>query len=91
VAILIDTSALIDAERSGLPIDRRFDAETTTISVVTANELLHGVRRASKERVRARRAAFVEGVLAALDHCRSRSPSPVHTPASGRTWSGAAR
>jgi tRNA(fMet)-specific endonuclease VapC len=67
VAILIDTSVLIEAERSGLPIDRRFDAETATISVVTASELLHGVHRASRERVRARRAAFVEGVLAALD------------------------
>jgi tRNA(fMet)-specific endonuclease VapC len=67
VAILIDTSVLIDAERRGLPIDRRFDAEAATISVVTASELLHGVHRASEERVRARRAAFVEGVLAALE------------------------
>jgi tRNA(fMet)-specific endonuclease VapC len=67
VAILIDTSVLVDAERQDLPIDRRFDAENATISVVTASELLHGVHRAREERVRARRAAFVEGLLAALE------------------------
>jgi tRNA(fMet)-specific endonuclease VapC len=67
LAILIDTSVLVDAERRGLPIGRRLDAEPAAISVVTASELLHGVHRAGEEDVRARRAAFVEGLLAALE------------------------
>ncbi len=83
MAFLIDTSVLVDAERHGLSVDRGLDAETATISVVTASELLHGVRRASGEGVRARRAAFVEGVLAALE------PLPVTLPvarAHARIW-----
>jgi len=67
VAILIDTSVLVDAERQGLAIDRRFEGEAAAISVITASELLHGVHRAREEDVRARRAAFVEGLLAAVE------------------------
>lgn len=83
MAILIDTSVLVDAERRGLPIDRRFDADAATISVLTASELLHGVHRARDRQLRARRAAFVEGVLAALE------PLPVTVPvarAHARIW-----
>ncbi|MBS1881343.1 MAG: PIN domain-containing protein [Actinobacteria bacterium] len=83
MAILIDTSVLIDAERRALPIDRRFDADTAGISVVTASELLHAVHRARDPQVRARRAAFVEGLLAALE------PLPVTVPiarAHARIW-----
>jgi tRNA(fMet)-specific endonuclease VapC len=67
LAILIDTSVLVDAERRDLPIARHLDAEPAAISVITASELLHGVHRAGDERVRARRSAFVEGLLAALE------------------------
>ncbi len=67
MAILIDTSVLVDAERQGLAIDRRFEGEAAAISVITASELLHGVHRAREEDVRARRAAFVEGLLAAVE------------------------
>lgn len=83
MALLIDTSVLVDAERHGLSIEGDFDTETATISVVTASELLHGVHRANEEGVRARRAAFVEGLLAALD------PLPVTLPvarAHARIW-----
>ncbi|HEY2052592.1 MAG TPA: PIN domain-containing protein [Solirubrobacterales bacterium] len=83
MAILIDTSVLVDAERRDLPIDRRLDSEPAAISVVTASELLHGIHRAGDERVRARRAAFVEGLLAALE------PLPVTLAvarANARIW-----
>jgi predicted nucleic acid-binding protein len=36
------------------------------LSVVSASELLHGVHRASTAEIRARRSAFVEGILAEL-------------------------
>jgi predicted nucleic acid-binding protein len=67
MAVLIDTSILVAAERNGLPPDRDLDPEEATISVITASELLHGAHRAPDERVRNRRAAFVEGLLSAVD------------------------
>jgi len=69
MGILIDSSGLIEAERGRLDLHRRVASrgdEECFLSVVTASELLHGVHRADDARVRARRAAFVEGVLAAL-------------------------
>jgi tRNA(fMet)-specific endonuclease VapC len=66
VAVLIDASILIEAERGRLDLEphvsRRPDEESF-LSVVTASELLHGVHRAATPEQRARRAAFVEGVL----------------------------
>jgi tRNA(fMet)-specific endonuclease VapC len=66
VAVLIDASVLIEAERGRLRIERHAarqpDAECF-LSVITASELLHGVYRATDPRQRARRSAFVEGVL----------------------------
>jgi len=66
VAVLIDASILIEAERGRLDIEphvaRRPDDESF-LSVVTASELLHGVHRAATPDQRARRSAFVEGVL----------------------------
>jgi tRNA(fMet)-specific endonuclease VapC len=58
-------------------------AEPTTVS-----ELLHGVHRAVDERARNRRAAFVEGLLSALD------PLPVTAPVArthARIWAGLER
>jgi tRNA(fMet)-specific endonuclease VapC len=71
MALLIDTSVLVDAERREeqyeqlLPEDER-DQEHS-ISVITVSELLHGVHRATEEQRRARRKAFVEGLLAKLE------------------------
>ena len=66
MAVLIDASILIDAERGRLDLEphvaRRSDEESF-LSVVTASELLHGVHRAAQPDQRARRSAFVEGVL----------------------------
>ncbi len=70
MALLIDTSVLVDAERSELyerALSVREREQECSISIVTVSELLHGVHRAVGDRVRARRLAFVEGVLARLE------------------------
>jgi len=66
VGILVDTSVLIEHERHRLTIEPHVLArgdEEVFLSVVTASELLHGVHRAHDPAVRARRAAWIEGVL----------------------------
>ncbi len=68
MAVLIDTSVLVDAERRrgpGLKAVTR--GEERTISVVTASELLHGVHHAVDTTVRMRRLSYVERVLARLE------------------------
>ena len=66
MAVLIDASILIEAERGKLDLEphvaRRPDDESF-LSVITASELLHGVHRAAQPRLRAWRSAFVEGIL----------------------------
>ncbi len=66
MAVLIDTSILIDAERGRLDIEphvvRRGD-EASFLSVITVSELLHGVHRATQLEQRMKRSAYVEGVL----------------------------
>jgi len=73
MAVLIDTSILIDADRRGEPLEQAVGDEERAISVVTASELLHGVHRAADEGIRVRRQVFVEHVLAFLE------PIPVTT------------
>jgi len=66
VGVLIDASVLIDAERGRLDLAAhvaRHPDEDAYLSVVTASELLHGVHRATTAAQRARRSAFVEGLL----------------------------
>lgn len=66
MAVLIDASILIEAERGRLGLEAhvaRHGDDEAFLSVVTASELLHGVHRATRPDVRARRSAFVEGVL----------------------------
>ena len=66
MAVLIDASILIEAERGRLDLEshvaQRQDEEFF-LSVITASELLHGVHRAVQPEVRTKRAAFVEGIL----------------------------
>lgn len=66
MAVLIDASVLIEAERGRLDlaphVARRADEESF-LSVITASELLHGVHRADRPDIRAKRSAFVEGIL----------------------------
>ena len=66
MGVLIDSNVLIEAERGLLDVAAKVkgrEGEEFFISVVTASELLHGVWRAKDAKMRARRAAFVEGVL----------------------------
>ena len=66
MAVLIDASILVEAERGRLDIEphvARHPDDEAFLSVVTAAELLHGVHRAATAEHRARRSAFVEGVL----------------------------
>lgn len=67
MAVLIDTSVLIDVERGRTGLDVAVGDEDRAISVITTSELLHGVHRATDDRVRARRQAFVEHLLDAID------------------------
>ncbi|MBA2516796.1 MAG: PIN domain-containing protein [Solirubrobacterales bacterium] len=68
MAVLIDTAPLIALER-GESLERfevLLGERKRAISVITASELLHGVHRASPDHA-ARRRAFVEHILAAMD------------------------
>ncbi len=68
MAVLIDTAPLIAFERSGAAerLDAEIGDDERAISVVTASELLHGVHRANAQHA-ARRRAFVEHILAAME------------------------
>jgi tRNA(fMet)-specific endonuclease VapC len=73
MGVLIDTSVLIGHERGTLDLDR-IGAERIGergdlpffLSVITVSELLHGAHRARDRVQRARRRAFVEGVIDAF-------------------------
>jgi tRNA(fMet)-specific endonuclease VapC len=67
VAVLIDTTILIDAERRGEALDRAIGEEERAISAITVSELLHGVHRAADEQRRVRREALVEHLLESLE------------------------
>jgi len=69
MGVLIDASVLIDHKRGRLNLGERVSGraeEPFFLSVVTASELLHGVHRARDPHARAKRSAFVEGILAGL-------------------------
>lgn len=69
MGVLIDASILIEAERGRValgPNVARHGEDEAFISVITASELLHGVHRAAELDVRARRSAFVEGILESM-------------------------
>jgi tRNA(fMet)-specific endonuclease VapC len=67
VAVLIDTSVLINVERRGESLELAVGDEERAISAITVSELLHGVHRAIDDRVRVRREAFVEHLLASIE------------------------
>lgn len=73
MAVLIDTSVLVNAERRGQSLDQAIGDRDRAISVITASELLHGVHRANTGAVRARRSGFVEHLISAIE------PLPVTT------------
>jgi tRNA(fMet)-specific endonuclease VapC len=67
LAVLIDTSVLVNAERRGLSLQRAIGEEDRAVSVITASELLHGVHRARDDGVRTRRQAFVEHLISSIE------------------------
>jgi tRNA(fMet)-specific endonuclease VapC len=69
MGILIDSSILIHFEKRGTDISayvKGRESEDAFLSVISASELLHGVHRAVDREVKAKRLAFVEGVLTAI-------------------------
>lgn len=69
MGVLIDSSVLIHFERSDTDLSTYIqgrEEEEAFLSVISASELLHGVHRAKDKRIKAKRLAFVEGVLASL-------------------------
>lgn len=73
MAVLIDTTVLVNAERRGQALDDVVGDQERGISAITASELLHGVHRAEDGAVRASRSAFVEHVISAME------PLPITT------------
>ena len=66
MAVLIDASILIEAERGRLELESHVaqrQEEEFFLSVITASELLHGVHQAVQPEVRTKRSAFVEAIL----------------------------
>lgn len=69
MGILIDSSVLIHFERGGVHLSEYIkgrEVENAFLSVVSASELLHGIHRAINPGVKAKRLAFVEGILTGL-------------------------
>lgn len=69
MGVIIDSSILIHFEKAGNDVSAYIkgrEEEQTFLSVVSVSELLHGVHRAVDPKIKAKRLAFVEGVLAAL-------------------------
>jgi tRNA(fMet)-specific endonuclease VapC len=67
VAVLIDASILIEAERGRLELEPHVaqrQEEEFFLSVITASELLHRAHRAVQPEVQAKQSAFVEAILA---------------------------
>lgn len=88
MAVLIDTSVLVNVERRGLPLERALGERERAISVIPASELLHGVHCATDDRVRTRRPAFVEHLISSLE------PLPITTSvarAHAEIWAGLER
>ena len=68
MGLVIDTDVLVLAERGRVALDlgRYAGYGVAFISAITASELLVGVHRAQDHALRARRLAFVEGLLSSL-------------------------
>src|SRR5205085_1054119 len=66
MALLIDTSILVDIERAGALLEASVGDAERAMSVITVSELLHGGHRAKDPAVAARRLAFVEALLATI-------------------------
>lgn len=66
MGVILDTSVVIAGEQRAVRIVdllRSLGDEPIALAAITASELLHGCHRAADPGVRARRSAFVEGLL----------------------------
>ena len=68
MGLVVDSDVLILAERhrSAANLSRYAEHGDAYISVLTASELLVGVNRATDDAIRARRLAYVEGILSTI-------------------------
>ena len=69
MGVVLDTSILIAAERGQLRFQSLLESlgdEPIGLAAITASELLHGCHRAPDPGTRARRAAFVEALIAMI-------------------------
>ncbi len=69
MGFIIDSSVFIAVEREELDlaeIVQRVGDEPIAVAAITASELLHGVHRGRGQRQKAKRSAFVEGILSRL-------------------------
>lgn len=66
MGIIIDSSVIIAAERGIVDFSNWQDHESAYISSITVTELLTGVHRAKSSKIRIRRSAFVEHIIASF-------------------------
>ena len=69
MGVILDTSVLVAAERRALRFEEMLKSlgdEPVGMAAITVAELLHGCHRAGDAGTRARRSAFVEGLLEAI-------------------------
>lgn len=79
---------LVNVERRGLSLEHALGERERAISVITASELLHGVHRATDDRIRTRRQAFVEHLISSIE------PLPITTSVArshAEIWAGLER
>ena len=87
MGVVLDTSVVIAAERQTLRLEdflRFLGDEPVVLASITASELLHGCYRAADAGIRARRFAFVEGLLQVIPVLPSVSARRAGTPSCGR-------
>ncbi|WP_341792100.1 PIN domain-containing protein [Rickettsia endosymbiont of Gonocerus acuteangulatus] len=70
--VVIDTSVLVDLEKSKLTYEILEDYQQCYISPITITELLIGVDRADNENRRIKRLAFIEYILESLENTISK-------------------
>lgn len=70
MGLLIDTNILITCERGQLNLEDVVSSQgdvSVFLSVISVSEMLHGVNRASDEKIKTHRMAFVENILECIE------------------------
>ena len=66
MGIIIDTSVLIAVERQKIDFNQWQQYESAFLSSITITELLIGVHRAANAKIKIKRSAFVEHIIASI-------------------------